>query len=82
VCKSDAFSENDFIRLRKVYKSLADGMAKREDYFNIKSAEKSVFETDATKPKEDKKKDTKEPKKDEKQPDMFKGSPFEEKGDK
>ncbi|MDV3426689.1 MAG: hypothetical protein LIR50_05800 [Bacillota bacterium] len=76
-CKSDAFSENDFIRLRKVYKSLADGMAKREDYFNIKSAEKSVFETDATKPKEDKKKDTKkDEKKEEKQGDMFDGSPF------
>lgn len=34
-CKSDAFSENDFIRLKNVYKSLRDGMAKREDYFEI-----------------------------------------------
>lgn len=32
---SDAFSENDFIRLQNVYKSLRDGMAKREDYFEI-----------------------------------------------
>lgn len=34
-CNSDAFSENDFIRLKNVYKSLRDGMAKREDYFEI-----------------------------------------------
>lgn len=34
-CKADAFSENDFIRLRNIYKSLSDGMAKREDYFEI-----------------------------------------------
>lgn len=34
-CSSDAFSENDFIRLRNIYVSLRDGMAKREDYFDI-----------------------------------------------
>ncbi len=34
-CKSEAFSENDFIRLKNVYKSLRDGMAKREDYFEL-----------------------------------------------
>lgn len=34
-CNSDAFSENDFISLKNVYKSLRDGMAKREDYFEI-----------------------------------------------
>lgn len=34
-CSSEAFSENDFIRLRKIYGSLKDGMAKREDYFDI-----------------------------------------------
>ena len=34
-CKSDAFSENDFVRLKKVYRALRDGMAKREDYFEI-----------------------------------------------
>ncbi len=28
-CKSDAFSENDFVRLKKVYRALRDGMAKR-----------------------------------------------------
>lgn len=34
-CKSGAFSMNDCIRLKKVYTSLRDGMAKREDYFDI-----------------------------------------------
>lgn len=34
-CKSDAFSENDFVRLKKVYISLRDGVAKREDYFEL-----------------------------------------------
>ncbi len=34
-CNSEAFSENDFIRLKNVYKSLREGMAKREDYFEI-----------------------------------------------
>mgnify|MGYP001010559095 CR=1 FL=1 len=31
------FSEQDFIKLRGVYKSLKDGMAKREDYFDMKT---------------------------------------------
>ena len=35
-CKSEAFSMNDLIRLKKVYKSLKDGMAKREDFFQLK----------------------------------------------
>lgn len=34
-CKSDAFSENDFVRLKRVYISLRDNMAKREDFFEI-----------------------------------------------
>lgn len=34
-CKSEAFSMNDLVRLKKVYRSLKDGMAKREDYFNL-----------------------------------------------
>lgn len=34
-CKSEAFSENDMVRLNNVYRSLRDGMAKREDYFEI-----------------------------------------------
>ena len=60
-CSSEAFSENDFIRLRKVYGSLKDGMAKREDYFKIKPAEKSAFEMEKATVKDD----------------AFKGSPFE-----
>ena len=34
-CKSGSFSMNDLIRLKRVYKSLKDGMAKREDYFEM-----------------------------------------------
>lgn len=34
-CKYEAFSENDFVRLKNVYRSLRDGMANREDYFDI-----------------------------------------------
>ncbi|WP_337034725.1 hypothetical protein [Paenibacillus illinoisensis] len=32
-CNADAFSENDVRRLANVFRSLRDGMAKREDYF-------------------------------------------------
>lgn len=71
-CNSDAISENDFIRLRKVYGSLRDGMAKREDYFNIKSTEKSVFELP---PKEEVPKNNLV--QEVEQQDMFEGSPFE-----
>ncbi|MDD3253938.1 MAG: hypothetical protein PHV18_15445 [Lachnospiraceae bacterium] len=34
-CKNESFTMNDLIRLKKVYKSLQDGMAKREDYFEM-----------------------------------------------
>lgn len=34
-CKSEAFSMNDLVRLKRVYKSLHDGVAKREDYFDL-----------------------------------------------
>lgn len=34
-CKNESFSMNDLIRLKRVYKSLKDGMAKREDYFEM-----------------------------------------------
>lgn len=37
-CKSDAFTMNDLVRLKKVYRSLRDGMAKREDFFEIAPA--------------------------------------------
>lgn len=34
-CKSEAFSENDMIRLNNVYRSLRDGIASREQYFDL-----------------------------------------------
>jgi hypothetical protein len=43
-CNADAFTENDFIRLKGVFKSLRDGMAKREDYFEIKKDVVDPFE--------------------------------------
>ncbi len=38
-CKLEAFSENDLVRLNNVYRSLNDGMAKREDYFDLGAGE-------------------------------------------
>lgn len=73
-CKAEAFSENDFIRLRNIYKSLKDGMAKREDYFEI-SVPKAEPETKKIKDVINKKAD-----KSESPEDMFKGTPLE--GDK
>ncbi|WP_370452375.1 hypothetical protein [Cohnella sp. AR92] len=43
-CAAEAFSENDFIRLKSVYRSLRDNMAKREDFFEI---QKPRSETDS-----------------------------------
>lgn len=40
-CKSSAFSENDIIRLRGVYKSLKDGMGRKEDYFDLNATVES-----------------------------------------
>lgn len=59
-CKAEAFSMQDLIRLKKVYRSLKDGMAKREDYFDLgvkadSSEVKDVFDQ----PEEDKKEDGK-----------------------
>ena len=34
-CKCEAFSENDMIRLNNVYRALRDGMASREQYFDL-----------------------------------------------
>lgn len=41
-CNIDAFSENDFVRLKGVYRSLRDGMTKREDVFNINAGKKKA----------------------------------------
>lgn len=57
-CSSEAFSETDFVRLRNVYKSLRDGMAKREDYFDIpvpKGQTKKAVDPFDKEQKEDKK---------------------------
>lgn len=39
-CRSEAFSMNDCIRLRRLYISLKDGMAKREEVFELPGAGK------------------------------------------
>ncbi|MCL2357611.1 MAG: hypothetical protein FWC70_10780 [Defluviitaleaceae bacterium] len=44
-CKSDAFTRKDVLRLAKVYKSLADGMASREQYFEIPGSDKKPEKT-------------------------------------
>ncbi len=33
----DAFTEQDFLKIGRIYTSLRDGMAKKEDYFNVKA---------------------------------------------
>ena len=38
-CKAEAFSMNDLIRLKKVFNSIKDGMAKREEVFDLPSVE-------------------------------------------
>lgn len=60
-CKSDAFTMNDLVRLKKVYRSLKDGMAKREDYFEVaptvdESEISNPFDEATEEVKEDKKK--------------------------
>lgn len=43
-CKSGSFSMNDCIRLRKVYNSIKDGMAKREEIFELPGVERKEAE--------------------------------------
>ncbi|WP_119027009.1 hypothetical protein [Bacillus velezensis] len=60
----DAFTEQDFLKIGRIYTSLRDGMAKKEDYFNVKAtgATKSKAEEEFKKLKEqaDKPADSKE----------------------
>ncbi len=60
----DAFTEQDFLKIGRIYTALRDGMAKKEDYFNVKatSATKSKAEEEFKKLKEqaDKPADSKE----------------------
>lgn len=39
-CKASAFSMNDLIRLKRVFNSIKDGMAKREEIFELPGVEK------------------------------------------
>lgn len=54
-CKASAFSMNDLIRLKRVFNSIKDGMAKREEVFELPGAEKKEAE-DAFADKEKKEK--------------------------
>lgn len=58
-CSSDAFSENDFVRLRKIYSSLKDGMAKREDYFDLQAGKSDNKLAEEFKQEEAKKEESK-----------------------
>lgn len=59
-CKSEAFTEQSVVRLRSVYKSLKDGMASREQYFDLSAAEPPAKKQDkaAAKPHAKKTDDT------------------------
>lgn len=43
-CKASAFSMNDLIRLKRVFNSIKDGMAKREEIFKLPGVEKKEAE--------------------------------------
>lgn len=56
-CNVKSFTMNDLMRLKRVYKSLEDGMAKREDYFDLADHSQDAapevnnpFEKDSGKP--------------------------------
>lgn len=55
-CKSEAFSMNDLMRMRKIYTSLHDGMSKREDIFDIGIHEEHAMEGEVKDPFADKEK--------------------------
>lgn len=63
-CKCEAFSENDMVRLNNVYRSLRDGMSKREDYFDISLPEEETEVSDPFKGKTEQKKEGNDGKKD------------------
>ena len=63
-CKCEAFSENDMVRLNNVYRSLRDGMSKREDYFDVSLPEEETEVTDPFKGKSEQKKEGTDGKKD------------------
>lgn len=62
-CKAEAFSMNDLIRLKKVYNSIKDGMASREEVFELPGSENEdsdVQDAFAEKEKSEKKSKAKE----------------------
>lgn len=48
-CRAEAFTERDVMKLARVYNSLRDGMAKREDFFNIKATSPEPEKAEALK---------------------------------
>jgi len=48
-CRTEAFTERDVMKLARVYNSLRDGMAKREDFFNIKATSPEPEKAEAIK---------------------------------
>ena len=62
-CKSEAFSMRDLVRLRRIYSSLHDGMAKREDYFQLAIPESAGSESEVKDPFENKETEKKTSKK-------------------
>lgn len=58
-CKADAFSMNDLIRLNRVFNSIKDGMAKREEIFELPGVEKKEAEDAFAGKEKGKKKDEK-----------------------
>jgi len=48
-CRAEAFTERDVLKLGRVYNSLRDGMAKREDFFNIKATSPEPEKAEAIK---------------------------------
>jgi len=48
-CRAEAFTERDVLRLGRVYNSLRDGKAKREDFFNIKATSPEPEKAEAIK---------------------------------
>ena len=55
-CKASVFSMNDFIRLKRVFNSIKDGMAKREEIFELPGMEKKEAEDAFASKEKDKKK--------------------------
>lgn len=43
-CKAEAFTMNDLIRLKRIFNSIKDGMAKREEIFELPGVEKKEAE--------------------------------------